>query len=71
MNVDGLAKVVQVSAGLLHSLALDGNADVRAWGYNALGMLGNGDTTDQNVPVKVAELTNVKAISAEGFTVSP
>ena len=46
--------VVAVAAGDLHSLALCSDGTLAAWGYNNLGGLGDGTTTDRNVPVAVA-----------------
>ena len=45
--------ISQISAGGIHSLALDSEGQIYAWGYNYYGQLGNGDTTDSNTPVKV------------------
>ncbi len=46
-------KVTAVAAGALHSLALTSTGAVLAWGYNADGELGDGNTTNCDVPVKV------------------
>ena len=53
-----------VSAGYGHSLALQRDGTVRAWGNNDWGQLGDNTTTGRTVPVKVANLGEVKAISA-------
>ena len=45
--------VVAVAAGNSHSLALCSDGTVAAWGYNHHGQLGNGSSTDSNVPVAV------------------
>lgn len=63
--------VVAISAGYNHSLALCSDGTVFAWGDNASGQLGNGSTTDSNVPVPVATPpflsgNPVTAISAGG-----
>lgn len=47
-----------------HSLALTGAGDVYAWGSNAWGQLGLGDTADRHLPVIVPGLTGVSAVSA-------
>jgi alpha-tubulin suppressor-like RCC1 family protein len=46
-------KVVGVSAGNRHSLALCSDGTVAAWGGNWIGQLGNGSTTSSSVPVMV------------------
>ena len=45
--------ISQISAGSVHSLALDSEGQIYAWGANYNGRLGNGDTTSSNTPVKV------------------
>ncbi|MCL1899247.1 MAG: LPXTG cell wall anchor domain-containing protein [Promicromonosporaceae bacterium] len=50
----GEATIIQVSAGDMHSLALDSAGRVWAWGNQALGRLGNGVTTGSaSVPLLV------------------
>ena len=44
--------ISQISAGNYHSLALDSEGQIYAWGGNYVGQLGNGDTTDSNTPVQ-------------------
>lgn len=46
--------VMGVAAGSSHSLALCADGTVAAWGYNAMGQLGNGTNTDSPVPVLVS-----------------
>ncbi|WP_416517919.1 InlB B-repeat-containing protein [Bifidobacterium asteroides] len=46
-------KATQVSAGIYHSMAIDTNGSVWAWGQNDNGQVGNGTTNDQLSPVKV------------------
>ncbi|GAB4155337.1 MAG: hypothetical protein Kow00107_05170 [Planctomycetota bacterium] len=64
-------KVVAVSAGYDHVLALTEDGSVSAWGNNALGQLGTGDTQKRLVPVKVEGLAGVTAVSAgNGFSLA-
>jgi alpha-tubulin suppressor-like RCC1 family protein len=62
--VPGLKDVVQIAAGVEHSMALLKDGTVRAWGWNAYGQLGNGTTTKSKVPVVVKYLKNVVYIGA-------
>ena len=46
-------RVINVTAGYSHSLALCSDGTLAAWGNNTSGQLGNGGTTTSNVPVAV------------------
>jgi alpha-tubulin suppressor-like RCC1 family protein len=62
-------RVTAVAAGALHSLAVTSTGAVLAWGYNADGELGNGGTTNSDVPVmvKLPAGTKVTAVAAGGY----
>ncbi len=45
--------IVAIAAGDNHSLALCSDGTVAAWGSNSSGQLGNGNTTQENLPVLV------------------
>jgi alpha-tubulin suppressor-like RCC1 family protein len=65
--VSGLSSGVSaVSGGFFHSLAVLSNGTVMAWGMNHDGQLGNGNTTQSNVPVTVSGLSGATAASAGG-----
>lgn len=57
---------LQVSVGGLHALALLDNGDVYAWGSNASGQLGLGDTTSRSTPAKVTLPRPAVAVAAGG-----
>ncbi|XTZ13904.1 Ig-like domain repeat protein [Micromonospora echinospora] len=59
-------RITAIAAGGLHSLGLTSTGTVLAWGDNDSGQLGNGTTTDSNVPVPVAlpAGTRITAIAA-------
>lgn len=65
LQVGGLGAVKSIAAGFFHSMALQkSDGTLRAWGYNAYGQLGNGSTADSAIPVAVANLNAVAAISS-------
>lgn len=47
------APIVAIAAGWRHSLALDANGNVWAWGFNGYGQLGDGTTISSATPVQV------------------
>ena len=57
MQVSNLTGVVAIGTGRMHTLAAKSDGTVWAWGFNATGQLGNGNTTNQKVPVLVQGLT--------------
>lgn len=54
----------KVSAGGMHSLALDENGAVWAWGNNVFGQLGVGSCEDANIPQRAAFDGHAEVISA-------
>ncbi|MCM8816517.1 MAG: hypothetical protein NC913_03270 [Candidatus Omnitrophica bacterium] len=59
-----LSDIRQVAAGGRHSLALDKDGNVWAWGDNTSGQLGNGTNDDSNYPVAVIGLPEIKSVAA-------
>jgi alpha-tubulin suppressor-like RCC1 family protein len=65
VQVLGLPKIKAIAAGGYHSLALDENGLVYAWGQNSSGQLGTGSTgAPQGTPVQVPGLSTISAIAA-------
>ncbi len=56
IKVMGLANVVSVSADFEEPNALKSDGTIWMWGWNNLGQLGNGNTTDQSLPGQVLGL---------------
>jgi len=63
--VPGADSFLQVSAGYLHSLAVDADGNVWAWGSDASGQIGNGATTGNvATPTQVTTGTTFTAVAA-------
>jgi alpha-tubulin suppressor-like RCC1 family protein len=64
MHVPGLDKVVAVSAGLVHWVALRSDGSVWSWGGNDRGQLGTGATYHRPSPVQASSLGEVETLLA-------
>ncbi|ROR04058.1 alpha-tubulin suppressor-like RCC1 family protein [Delftia acidovorans] len=68
--LDG-SKVVALAAGYFHTLALDEQGHLWAWGWNSDGELGDGTNADRNRPVQVdlapLDGSKVVEVAAGGF----
>ena len=53
-----------VAKGFNHSLALQRDGSVLAWGYNGYGQLGDGTTASQTFPKRIAGLSDIRALAA-------
>lgn len=69
VHVQGLASgVISVSAGDTHSCAVTAEGALKCWGSNSCGQLGDGTTTDRDMPVDVYSLqSGVSAVAAGGL----
>ncbi len=64
--VAGLPAIKAIAAGYEHSLAVDTNGNIWAWGYNGYGQLGNNSTSDSASPVQLGSLPATAVAVAAG-----
>ncbi len=62
----GLSSIVAIAGGQEHSLALDANGNIWAWGSDSNGQLGLGSILSSSIPVEVSGVGNIVQVSA-GF----
>lgn len=55
-----------VSAGEFHTIAIQTNNSIWAWGSNGYGQLGNGTTTNNTIPIQLLGSNNWQSVSAGG-----
>ncbi len=63
-GLTGVKNITSAMTGTTCATLFDGSA--KCWGGNLFGVLGNGSTTDSNVPVVVSNLTGVLSMSSGG-----
>ncbi len=64
-----LANIVEIGGGSYHMFAVNSSGQLFAWGLGATGALGNGFTSNINLPVQI--LTGVAKVAAGGDFNSP
>jgi alpha-tubulin suppressor-like RCC1 family protein len=67
--VSGISGLVDVAAGLNHSLGVKADASVWSWGHGANGELGDGTNVSQDVPIRVADASLVWNVSTPMLSV--
>jgi alpha-tubulin suppressor-like RCC1 family protein len=70
VQVKNLSGIKAIAASESHTLVLKTNGTVWAWGWNFDGQLGDGTTTDRNVPVQVQNLSGVTAIDGSSHSLA-
>jgi alpha-tubulin suppressor-like RCC1 family protein len=60
----GTVLLPSIETGLTHSIVLLSDGSLRAWGSNASGQLGTGNTTQQTTPISTTTITNAISVAA-------
>ena len=63
-DVIGVAGATQLALGYYHSCALVAGGNVKCWGYNGIGAVGDGTNVDRDTAVDVLGVTGATEISA-------
>lgn len=68
VTVKGISGATSVTVGYEHACAVVGGGEVKCWGSNSDGQLGDGSTEDSSAPVKVSGLvTPVASLYSGGW----
>jgi len=62
--MDGHCFLTKIAGGGIHSLVIDDSGNLRVWGNNKNGQLGDGTTTDRLSPIKIKSGTRFTAVAA-------
>jgi len=66
----GLTNIQAIATGWVHAVALAADGTVWTWGDGGGGELGDGTTTNRNLPYHVTTITDVVGVSAgDGYTI--
>jgi cysteine-rich repeat protein len=65
-TVSNLSNAVELGGGYYHMCARDADGNVKCWGYNSYGQLGDGTTTQRTSPVQVSTMTDAVTLSQSG-----
>jgi len=67
VGISGLSGVVAMDGGTNHSLALRSDGSVFSWGFNTVGELGDGTTTERDTPDQWSGLGGAVVAIAAGL----
>ena len=64
---EAITDAVNIALGFHHSCAVLTDGKVTCWGWNGVGQLGDGTTTDSASPVEVMGIMNATSIALGGY----
>ena len=67
VDVSGISGATQITGGYSHTCALVAGGQIKCWGYNNFGVLGNGTYPGSKVPVDVVGITGATQITAGSY----
>ena len=59
----GVTNAISISAGYMHSCSVLSSGQIKCWGYNDGGMIGDGTMLSRAIPVYVSNITNATYVS--------
>ncbi len=63
----GIVPVMSIASGLFFTCILAPGGIVKCWGYNAYGMLGDGNTADSTTAMQVSNVSGAPSMVATGY----
>ncbi len=67
VEVSNITTATSIALGDFHSCAVLTDGNIKCWGYNNYGMLGDGTTTDSTTPVEVLGITTALSVALGGM----
>ena len=61
------ATIVEVAVGIQHTIVIESDGTLWAWGNNGYGQLGDGTKIDKSSPVQIGTDTDWQAVAAGCF----
>ncbi len=66
-KTEDMTGIVEVVVGRYNVMALDKNGKIYTWGYNNYSQLGNGNATNQSLPVEITDLPQIASLGSSQY----